>query len=143
MTESKPVISGLPGHFRTNNSSSVRGSVDPGMLRNKGKICKAYIPERRGGKDEPRGRAKGFQQDKHCNVSQLGGRLRLLGNTYLVDGPETQSWSILKEKIGSVPKSTRWHFQSNTDQVSHLDTAAIKHPERSALRKEGLILTHV
>lgn len=38
MTESKPVISGFLGHYRSNNSSSIRGSVDPGMLRNKGKI---------------------------------------------------------------------------------------------------------
>lgn len=50
---------------------------------------------------------------------------------------------MLKEKTGSVPKSTRWHFQSNTDQESHLDTAAIKHPERSALRKEGLVPSHI
>lgn len=84
MTESKPLISGLLGHFRSNNSSSVRGSVDPGMLRNKGKICKTYIPERRGEKGGPQGRAKGLQQDKNYNVSQLDGRLRLLGNKSLV-----------------------------------------------------------
>lgn len=123
MTESKPLISGLPGHFRSNNSSSVRGSVDTGMLRNKRKICKTYISERRGEKGGPRGRAKGLQQDKHNNVSQLGGRLRLLGNKYLVDRTETQSWSVLKEGIRSVSKCTRWHFQSNTaeptDQLSH------------------------
>lgn len=53
MTESKPLISGLPGHFRSNNSSSVRGSVATGMLRNTRKICNTYISERGGEKGGP------------------------------------------------------------------------------------------
>lgn len=30
------------------------------------------------------GDLRGLQQDKRCNVSQLGGRLRLLGDSHLV-----------------------------------------------------------